>query len=228
MKKLSQILLALAFFGASSLLVHAQPAPKIATVDVVKLYIGYYKVEEQAAKFNEEGKRAGAVLEKMQAEGSALVEQYRELVEKTKNPALASEARSKAESDAQKKGEQIQAMQNEFNTLRENTERSLQERNKAFREVILEEISKTSTDIAKKRGANLLFDKSGPSLSGIPTLMYSDEAYEITDEVMQELNKNRPAKTTATPSPSVPSPVTAPTPTRSSDSPVITVPGAKK
>ena len=216
--------MSLAAFGASSLLVHAQPAPKILVVDVVKLYVGYYKVEAQIAKFTEEEKQASAALGKAQAEGNTLIAQYRELVDQAKNPALTNEARTKAENDAQKMGEQIQAKQNEFNTLRDNTERSLQERNKAFRDLILEEINKIATDIAVKKGADLLLDKSGASLAGIPVVLHSDASYDITEEVMKELNRGRPAKAaTATPFATP-----APTPAKTGDAPMITVPGAKK
>ena len=50
MKKTIQTLFALSAFGAAALLAHAQPAPKILTVDLGKLFDSHYKTEEQAAK----------------------------------------------------------------------------------------------------------------------------------------------------------------------------------
>jgi len=222
MKKTAQTLSALAAFGLSALFVHAQPAPKILVVDMARLYDSHYKTEEQNAKLSGDEKKASEELEKMNAEGNALVEQYKELVDQSKNPALTNEARTKAEGDAQKKLEQIQAKQNEVGTFRTNATRSIQQRVKTFMSLMLEEIGKIATEVAKKKGATLLIDKSGPSAIGVPNVIYFDPAYDITDEVMKEINKDRPA-----------SPVTAPSaapaaPAKSSDSPMITVPGAKK
>jgi outer membrane protein len=39
---------------------------------------------------------------------------------------------------------------------------------------MLEEIGKIATDVAKRKGATLLLDKAGPSLIGIPAVIYAD------------------------------------------------------
>ena len=219
MNKTAQTLFALAAFSISTLCVHAQPAPKILVVDLAKLYDSHYKTEEQTAKLSGDEKKASEELEKLNAEGTALVEQYKELVEQAKNPALTGEARTRAEGEAQKKLEEIQAKQNEVGTFRNNATRSIQQRIKTYMSLMLEEISKIATDVAKKKGATLLIDKSGPSAIGVSNIVYFDSAYDITDEVMKEINKDRPA-----------SPVTAPSaaPAKSGEAPLITVPGAKK
>ena len=47
-------------------------------------------------------------------------------------------------------------------------QQSLQQRFNNFRSLLLDEISKKVTEIAKRKGATLVVDKSGPSLAGIP------------------------------------------------------------
>ena len=64
---------------------------------------------------------------------------------------------------------------------------------------MLEEITKVATDVAKRRGATLLLDKSGPSLIGISNLIYTDAGFDITDDVSAEINKSRPAGAAAAP-----------------------------
>lgn len=226
MKKLAQTLFTLAAFGLSSLLVHAQPAPKILVVDLAKLYDSHYKTEEHVAKLTGDEKKASGELEKLNAEGNTLVEQYKELIEQAKNPALTGEARTKAEAESQKKLEQIQAKQNEVGTFRNNATRSIQQRLKTFMSLMLDEIGKIATEIAKKKGATLLIDKSGPSAIGVSNIIYFDPAYDITDEVMKEINQDRPASPVTAPS-AAPASSAAPA-ARPSASPMITVPGAKK
>jgi outer membrane protein len=237
MNKSPQFLFALAAFALSALCVQAQ-TPKILVVDMAKLYDTHYRTEEQNAKLSTDEKAASDELQRLNTEGQTLVSQYTELLEQTKNPALNAEARTKAEGEVQKKGEAIQAKQNEIATFRNNVQRQMEMRIKNFRDLMLEDISKVATEIAKKKGATLLLDKSGPSLIGISNIVYADASYDITDEVAKEINKDRPAAPAApatppaagTPARSAPAaqPNTATSPAKSGDVPMITVPGAPK
>jgi outer membrane protein len=159
----------------------------------------------------------------MVKEGNQLVEQYKETVDQSKNTLLTAEARSKAEGDSQKMMEDIQRRQGDLQNFRVNSQQSLQQRFNNFRSLLLDEISKKVIEVAKRKGATLVVDKSGPSLAGIPAVLYADAAYDITDEVMTEINKDRPApvaSTPASPAPASPPPAAAP-----AVEPAVTVPG---
>jgi outer membrane protein len=185
-------LITLAAFGAGSTALLAQPAVKLAVVDMAKVYDNHYKTEEANAKFRDAEQKAQEQVEELNKQGQTLVDEYKELMEQSKNTVLTTEARSKAETDGQKKLEDIQRKQNEVQNFRTNTQRSLQQRIKTHRDLLLEEISKVVNDIAKQKGATLVIDKSGPTLFGIPSVIYADAAYDLTDEVLKEVNKDRP------------------------------------
>ena len=57
----------------------------------------------------------------------------------------------------------------------------------------------TVADLAKKQGATLVLDKSGPTLFGIPAIIFADPAYDITQQVIDEVNKDRPPAPATTP-----------------------------
>jgi len=86
---------------------------------------------------------------------------------------------------------------------------------------MIEEITKTAVEVAKKHSATFLVDKSGPTLVGVSNILYFDPSLDITDEVATELNKDKPAAS-ATPAASTAAPAPA-----TGDSPKITVPGIK-
>ena len=109
------------------------------------------------------------------------------------NPALTAEAKSAAQNEGQKRLQAIQTKQNEVQTFIQNTRNSLQQRMQTYKALILEEISKTATTVAQRKGVTLLIDKSGPSLFLIPSVIYSDPGFDITEDVMKEINKDRPA-----------------------------------
>lgn len=219
MNKSIQSLLALAAFGATALFAQAQPAPKILTVDMAKLYDGHYKTEEQNAKLRGDEQKAQEELEKLNKEGNSLVEKYKELVDQSNNPAATADAKSKAQTESQKLLQDIQRKQGEVQSFQQNTRNSLQQRIQNFRSLMVEEISKTAVEIAKKKGATFLIDKSGPTLIGVSNVLYADTAYDITDEVSKEVNKDRPAGAAAAPAAAPKAGEPAPS------APMITVPG---
>jgi outer membrane protein len=204
MKKMIRSLLILAALlaGSSSLL--AQPAMKLLVVDLAKVLDTYYKSEEQNAKFRADEQRAQEQLEEMNKQGQQLYEGYKAAVEQAKSPMLTAEAKAAAEADVQKKGEEIRQKQQDIQDFRVNTQRSLQQRVKTSRDLLLEEISEKVVGLAKKEGATLVVDKFGPSLLGISNIVYSDPAYDITDKVIAEVNKDRPAPAAPAPAPVAP------------------------
>ncbi len=197
MNKLFTTLLAItAFAGVTASPSIAQPAPKIVIVDMAKLLDGHPETEEQNAKLKGDEGKANEELEKLNKEGQDLVAVLKDLEEKGKNPALATEAKEKLQTEMRAKIEEIQRKQNEVQSFRGNTQRSLQQRIQNFRKVMFEKISVVVTEVAKKKNANLVIDKSGFTHIGVSPIIYSDDAYDITEEVLKELTKGRPAAST--------------------------------
>ena len=226
MKTIRNSLCVLLAIGASALGLVAQPAPKILVVDMATLYDGHYKTQEQTAKLQADEQKAQQDLEKLNAEGNTLVEQYQDLVEQAKNPALSDDAKNKVGEDAQRKLEEIHGKQNEVQNFRTNIQRSLQTRIQTFRSLMLEEIGKIAADVAKEKGATLLIDKSGPSLIGISNFLYVDPAYDITPEVAAVVNRDRPA---GMPAAAAPAPAaSAETSGSGATAPSVSFPGAAK
>ncbi|HSI08024.1 MAG: OmpH family outer membrane protein [Rariglobus sp.] len=213
MKTSLKSLLAVALAGVFAIAAQAQPAPKIYVVDMAKLYDAHYKTEEQNAKLKVDQQKAEDELQKLNAEGNALVEQFKKLEEQVNNPTLSADAKTKTQQDLQAKGQEIQRKQAEVNQFRGNTQRQLQTRINNFKQMLLEEISKIAVETAKKKGATLLVDKSGPTLIGLPSLLYFDPAYDVTDDVSKEINKDRSA---------------APAAAKPADAPAVSFPGSKK
>jgi outer membrane protein len=220
MKKPIQFILAAAALAFTALTTHAQTGPKILVVDIAKIFDNHYKTQEQQAKLQADEAKAQEQLAQITKEGNALVEQFKELDEQSKNPAASAEAKSKAQGEAQKKYEEIQQKRGEQNSFVQNTRTTLQQRFQTFKTLMVEEITKVAVEIAKKKGATFLIDKSGPTLIGVSNILYYEPSLDITDEVMAEINKDRPAvtptPTTATAAPAAPA---------AGETPKITVPG---
>jgi outer membrane protein len=225
MKPSLKSLFACAAIALTAVTAHAQTAPKIVVVDLAKLFDNHWKTKEQQAKLQADEAKAQDQLAAITKDGNALVEQFKELDEQSKNPTATADAKAKAQGEAQKKYDEIQQKRSEQQQFVNTTKQTLQQRFQNFKTLMLEEITKAATEIAKKHGATLLLDKSGPTLVGVSNILYFDPSYDITEEVMTELNKDAPpASATTAPTTSAPS-TTAPA---AGDSPQITVPGISK
>jgi len=218
MKNTLPSLITVAAIALTTLTTHAQTAPKLLVIDLAKVFESHWKTQAQSTKLQADAAKAQEQASQIQKDGNALVEQFKELDEQSKNPTATAEAKAKAQASAQKKYDEIQQKRNEFNTFAQDTQNALQKRSDAFKAQMIGEITKTAVEIAKRKGATFLLDKSGPTMVGISNILYYDPTLDITEEVMAEINKDRPAGTPT----STTAPATAPT---TGDSPKITVPG---
>ena len=66
---------------------------------------------------------------------------------------------------------------------------------------IVEDINKVVADKVKADNFDVVLDKSGPSLNGVPIVLYSRDSYEFTEAVVTALNKNKGKEAPADPKP---------------------------
>jgi outer membrane protein len=225
MKHLTHTLLTAAIFCAGALFAKADPAPKIVIVDMEKIFNNHYSTVSENAKLKADSDKAQQRLDQMLKERDTLVTQYKDLASGAENPTATADAKQKAATDAQKKGQEVQAKTNDINNFANNVKADIQKRIQDFRSMMMDEISKVVITVAKRHDASLVLDKSGPTLLGIAPVIYADPSYDLTDEVIAEINKTKPAGT-----PEAPSTATTPAPSSESapsSAPMFTVPNTK-
>jgi Skp family chaperone for outer membrane proteins len=69
-----------------------------------------------------------------------------------------------------------------------------------MRQTILKEIQDVIDKESRDAGYQLVLDKSGNTANAVPTVLFSQDSLEITDDIIKVLNKNQP-KTTEAPKP---------------------------
>jgi Skp family chaperone for outer membrane proteins len=124
-------------------------------------------------------------------------------------PALSAEAKSQKAKERDDKIANIKNMEREISDFRQTRERQLQEQAMRMREGIVKEITDVVMEKVKTTNMDLVFDKSGLSLNGVPVLMYSHGNVDFTDDIIAVLNKPGRAtssieKTRTSPSPTPP------------------------
>lgn len=197
MKTSIKALLSVIAFGASALFVQAQgPALKIATLDLGKALAGYYKTADEQAKLQQYEQSANKDAEKLLNEGKVMATQLQQHIEAVRNPVLNDAAKKDAESNAQRLYQEIQKKEQELNEFRQQAVRFIQQGVQSTRQALVGEITNIASDIAKKKGITMLVERNN-------ALVYADPGYDITDEVIAELNKGQPVTSGTAAVPSV-------------------------
>ena len=187
MKNIIASILGFAFFGLS-----LGAEVKIITVDLTKLYNEYYKTKEASEKIQNSIDKAKEQQEELVATGQTLVEDFKDIMEMVENPALTDEARTKAQSDAELKRQEILEKERDVQQFQANTQRSLQQRQRTYRDLFIDEIKGVVLEVGRERGGDLILDLSGVTAVGVPAVIFADPAWDITDIVLERINANAP------------------------------------
>ncbi|MEA3187311.1 MAG: outer membrane protein [Chthoniobacter sp.] len=197
MKKLTLPALAVTFLLASSMASLAQS--KVGTVDMNKIFSSYYKTKDAESRINEARAAAKKELDDRMDTYKKTVDSINKLNEDLNNTAL---SKDKKDESGKKRDDMISETKNlerEIGEFRTTREKQLQEQAVRMRNGIVEEITKLVQEEVKSNSYDLVFDKSGQSLNGVPILLFSRDSDDFSDRIITALNKNRPKDTGAAP-----------------------------
>jgi outer membrane protein len=164
---------------------------RIGTVDMKKVFESYYKTKDAESKINEARNNAKKELEDRMDQAKKLLEEVKKLDEDINRPELGKEAKEQKSKVRGEKAGELQTMDREIREFQSSREKQLQEQSVRMRGGIVDEINKVVTDKVKADGYDIVFDKSGPSLNGVPILLYAKDSYDFTSDVVTALNKNK-------------------------------------
>ena len=207
MKKLLSI--ALTSLLALPVAAFAQGTLKIGTVDMQRAFKEYSKTKDAEAKINE-AKNAAKKEYDDRADGyKKALDEINNLNKQLDAPALSADAKTQKAKERDDKIANIKNMEREITEFRQTRERQLQEQAMRMREGIVKEITDVVMEKVKANRMDLVFDKSGMSLNGVPVLMYAPDNVDFTNDIVTVLNKPGRAtslipseKTATSPSPS--------------------------
>lgn len=188
MKYLVPAILAAVALGASA---HAQSMVKVGTVDMKKVFEGYYKTKDAEQRINEARNAAKKELEERMESYQKGAGEVQKLNGEISNDALSREARETKSKARDEKISELKNMEREINEFRATREKQLQEQSGRMRQGIVDDITKVVNEKVKAENFDLVFDKSGMSLNGVPVVMNAKDAYEFTDSVITILNKTK-------------------------------------
>src|SRR6266496_3995206 len=207
MKKFVSMLFGLTL--AFPIAVFAQGTLKIGTVDVRRAFDEYTRKKEADAKLNDARNAAQKEFTDRAEAYKKVLDEINNLNKQLESPALNAEKKTQTAKERDDKIANIKNMEREINDFRQTRERQLQEQLMRVREGIVKEISDVVMEKVKANNLDLVFDRSGMSINGVPFLMYSHDNIDFTNDVIAVLN--RPGRATASTTKTSGSPSVTPT-----------------
>ena len=174
----------------------AQGTLKVGTVDMNRAFKEYTKTKDAEAKINEAKNAAKKEYDDRADAYKKALDEINNLNKQLDSNALSADAKTAKAKERDDKIANIKNMEREINEFRQTRERQLQEQALRMREGIVKEITEVVMDKVKTQNLDLVFDRSGMSLNGVPLLMFSRDNVDFTSDVVAVLNK--PGRATST------------------------------
>jgi outer membrane protein len=171
------------------LVAFAQGTTKIGTIDMNRAFKEYNKTKDAEAKINEAKNAAKKEYDDRADAYKKALDEINNLNKQLDAPALSADAKTQKAKERDDKIANIKNMEREINEFRQTRERQLQEQAMRMREGIVKEITDIVNEKVKANNLDLVFDKSGMSLNGVPLLMSARDNYDFTNDVITVLNK---------------------------------------
>ena len=161
---------------------------KIGVVDMKRIFAEYGRTKEAEKEINDRKAQAKKDLDERTAKYKDLLEKFQTLQEAVQDEALSPQLREQKREEGTSIGQQAKSLERQIQEFRTRRERQLQEQVVRMRKTILEEIRELVEEMSKTANFDLVFDKSGVSLNGVPFLLHSRDAVDFSEDIINRLN----------------------------------------
>lgn len=171
----------------------AMAESRIATIDLRKVFDGYWKKKQAEAALKERQSDIEKEDRNMVEDYKKAKEEYQSLLTSANDQAVSSDERDKRKNAAEEKLRRMKEMEDSIATYERQARTTIGEQSQRMRSNILSEIRNVVNSKAKAAGFSLVIDTAAETINSTPAFLYSNNENDITDSVLQQLNSTAPA-----------------------------------
>ena len=172
---------------------------KIGTVDLRKLFDGYWKTKQAQAALNDRKTQLDKDDKGMRDDLKKGSDDYQKLLEQANDQAISADERDRRKATAADKLKALQDNKNAIDTFERQAQVTLSEQGQRMRENILTEIKAAVSSQAKIAGYALVIDAAAETANATTAVIYTNGENDLTDAVLKQLNAGAPISTLPTP-----------------------------
>jgi outer membrane protein len=169
---------------------------KIATVDLRKLFDGYWKTKQAQTVLNDRQAQLVKDAKSMSDDLKKGSDEYQKLLEQANDQALSTDQRDKHKQAAADKLKQLQESKTTLDQFEHQAQITLQEQQMRMRDNILSEIKAAVAAQAKGAGYSLVIDAAAETANATTAVIYTSGENDLTDAVLKRLNAGAPISAT--------------------------------
>ena len=162
---------------------------KIAVIDMQKAFEQYEKTKTLQIKLDQQMEVFREYSNQLNQQYQNLRKQYESARDDSQNIAFSGAERESKRLKAQQLYESLKLKEQELTSYKESRKAQLNEMHEKLRTELIDEIRQVVHNKAVLEGYTLVLDKSGTSLSDVQFVVYFQPNLDITDSVVQDLNR---------------------------------------
>lgn len=162
--------------------------PAIVFVDMNGIFREYGKTKDSEAKINDAKNAAKKEYDERAETYKKGLEEINQLSQQLDSPSLSASAKAAKAKERDEKIAAIKEMEKAINEFRQTREKQLQESAMKLREEIIGEITREVTSLLPA-SRSMVYDRSGPSMNGVPVVVFSPARADRSDKVISALNR---------------------------------------
>ena len=172
---------------------------KIGTVDLRKLFDGYWKTRQVQTVLNDRKAQLDNDDKSMRDDFKKGSDEYQKLLAQANDQAFSADQRDKRKQIAADKLKQLQDSKTAIDQFERQAQITLSEQSQRMRDNILSDIKAAVTAQAKVAGYSLVIDAAAETANATTAVVYSSGENDLTDVVLKQLNAGAPISTLSAP-----------------------------
>ena len=179
-----------ALLGLSSATSRAE-GESIAFIDLDRVFNEYHKTKVADTQLKDQADEFKQEHQKMVDDLKALQDEFTALRDEAQNTALSEDAQNDKRMAAEEKLVEVREKESNIRSFDESRQKQLDEQSRRMRKHIVEEIQVVIKKYAEGQNFTAVVDSSGDSLNGVPVILYTQPKLDITDEIVDQINKDQ-------------------------------------
>lgn len=172
---------------------------RVGTVDMNRAFSEYHKTKDASNKIQDDIASVRAELNEREASLRKLIEEAQQLEREAQDTLLSQEVRQQKIAAYTEKANEVRGLQQQIAELQRRRQLQIQEEQTRMRRMLYDEILAVVERKTSEGNYDLVFDRSGVSMTQIPFLLHAGAAIDFTDDVISILNADAPAEAPETP-----------------------------
>lgn len=168
---------------------------RIATVDLRKLFDGYWKTKQADAALKDRAADLDKEYKGLRDEYAKSKEELQKLLVSANDQAVSQEERDKRKKTADAKLKELKDTEETIVQFEKSARTTLDDQRRRMRDKILEEIRNLVNVKAKTGAFTLVVDVAAETANNTPVVLYTNGENDLTSGILEQLNLGAPADT---------------------------------